>query len=126
MKKTKILYWIFTGLFSAFMLATSIPYVISGKDVIQLVHEQLGYPLYIIPFLGSAKIIGAIVLVIPGFARIKEWAYAGLIIDLTGAMYSLLMIGGGVQAFVGMGIPILVGALSYIFHHKKLKEAVKV
>ena len=126
MKKTKILYWIFTGLFSAFMLATSIPYVISGKDVIQLLHEQLGYPLYIIPFLGSAKIIGAIVLVIPGFARIKEWAYAGLMIDLTGAMYSLLMIGGGVQAFVGMGIPILVGALSYIFYHKKLKEAVQV
>ena len=119
MKKTKIIYWISTGLFSAFMLITSIPYLTSGKDVVQLIHDQLGYPNYIIPFLGIAKIIGAIVLVIPGFNRIKEWAYAGLIFDLTGAMFSLLMIGGGIQAFIGMGIPILVGVVSYIYHHKK-------
>ena len=97
MKKIKIIYWISTGLFSAFMLITSIPYLTSGKEVVQILHDQLGYPNYIISFLGSAKIIGAIVLVIPGFNRIKEWAYAGLIFDLTGAMYSLLMIGGGIQ-----------------------------
>src|SRR5205814_5832049 len=123
MKKIKIIYWISTGLFSAFMLVTAILYLTSGKDVIQIVHDQLGYPTYIIPFLGAAKIIGSIVLVIPRFARIKEWAYAGLMFDLIGAMYSLLMIGGGIQAVIGMGIPIIVGAVSYIYYHKKIKIA---
>ena len=123
MKKVKIIYWIATGLFSAFMLITSIPYLTSGKDVVQILHDQLGYPLYIIPFLGTAKIIGAIVLVIPKFPKIKEWAYAGLIFDLTGALFSLLMIGGGIQAVIGMGIPIIIGAVSYIYHHKKIKTA---
>ena len=121
MKKIKIIYWISTGLFSAFMLITSIPYLTSGKEVVQILHDQLGYPNYIIPFLGAAKIIGAIVLVIPGFNRIKEWAYAGLMFDLIGAMYSLLMIGGGIEAFIGMGIPILVGVVSYIYHYKRIK-----
>ena len=119
MKKVKIIYWTSTVLFAVFMFATSIPYLTSGKDVVQILHDQLGYPLYIIPFLGTAKIIGAIVLVIPKFNRIKEWAYAGLMFDLIGAMYSLLMIGGGVQAVVGMGIPIIIGAVSYSYHHKK-------
>ncbi len=122
MKKTKIIYWVSTGLFAAFMFGTSIPYLTSGKDVIQILHDQLGYPLYIIPFLGMAKILGSITLAIPGFARIKEWAYAGLMFDLTGAMFSLLMIGGGFQSVIGMGIPILIGAISYIYHHKIMKE----
>jgi hypothetical protein len=120
MKKIKIIYWVSTVLFSAFMLLTSIAYVVPGKDVVLLLHDQLGYPLYIIPFIGIAKIVASIVLVIPGIPRMKEWAYAGLIIDLTGALYSLLMIGGGMQAFVGMMIPILIGVISYLWHHKKL------
>jgi DoxX-like protein len=119
MKKIKIIYWIFTGLFALFMLVTSIPYLFLSKDVVELLHGQLGYPNYIIPFLGTAKIIGAIVILIPGFTRIKEWAYAGLMFDLTGAMFSLLMIGGGIQAVISMGIPIIIGAISYIYHRKK-------
>jgi hypothetical protein len=121
MKKIKIIYWISTGLFAAFLFITSIPYLYSSIDVTQLIHDQLGYPIYIIPLLGMAKIIGSIILVIPGLVRIKEWAYAGLMIDLIGAMFSLLMIGGGIQAVIGMGIPILVGVVSYIYHHKILK-----
>ena len=117
MKKIKIIYWISTGLFSAFILITAIPYLTSGKDVIQLLHYQLGYPDYIIPFVGTAKIIGSIILVLPGLVRIKEWAYVGLMLDLTGALYSLLMIGEGIQAVIGMGIPIIVGAVSYICYH---------
>ena len=107
------------------MCATSIPYLTADKDVIQIIHDQLGYPLYIIPFLGTAKIIGSIVLVIPKFPRIKEWAYAGLMYDLTGALFSMLAIGEGMQTVFGMGIPILVGAVSYIYHHKRLKATLQ-
>ena len=123
MKKIKIIYWIATVLFAGFLLITSVPYLYSAKNVVQLIHDQLGYPGYIIPFLGAAKIVGSIVVLIPGLGRIKEWAYAGLMFDLCGALFSLLMIGGGMQAVVGMGIPIIIGAVSYIYYHKKIKAA---
>ena len=121
MKKIKILYWIFTILFSGFMIFSAIPDALNSADAVQLMHDQLGYPLYIIPFIGVAKILGALVLFIPGFARVKEWAYAGLMFDLIGAMYSLLYIGGGIAAGGFMSLIIFIGVLSYIFYHKKLK-----
>lgn len=121
MKKAKTLYWIFTILFGGFMIFSAIPDALSSADAVQLMHDQLGYPLYIIPFIGIAKIIGALVLFIPGFARVKEWAYAGLMFDLIGAMYSLLYIGGGIAAGGFMSLIIFIGVLSYIFYHKKLK-----
>ncbi|MBP9222195.1 MAG: DoxX family protein, partial [Chitinophagales bacterium] len=89
MKRTKILYWVFTGLFGAFMLFSAIPDLLTVPDAVKMVHDDLGYPVYIIPFLGLAKILGVIAIIIPGFPRIKEWAYAGLAYDLIGATYSL-------------------------------------
>ena len=121
MKKIKTLYWIFTILFGGFMIFSAIPDALNSADAVQLMHDQLGYPLYIIPFIGVAKILGALVLFIPGFGRVKEWAYAGLMFDLIGAMYSLLYIGGGIAAGGFMSLIILIGALSYIYHHKIMK-----
>ena len=121
MKKIKTLYWIFTILFGGFMIFSAIPDALNSADAVQLMHDQLGYPLYIIPFIGVAKILGALVLFIPGFARVKEWAYAGLMFDLIGAMYSLLYIGGGIAAGGFMSLIILTGALSYIYHHKIMR-----
>jgi hypothetical protein len=44
-------------------------------------------------FLGTAKILGVIAVLVPGAGRLKEWAYAGLIFDITGALYSHLSVG---------------------------------
>ena len=52
-------------------------------------HEGLGYPFYLIPFVGVAKVLGIIAILIPGFPGIKEWAYAGLFFDLVGATFSI-------------------------------------
>lgn len=123
MKKTNMLYWIFTGLFAAFMIFSAVPDALSNEQAIQFVHDKLGYPVYIIPFIGVAKILGAIALLIPGFPRIKEWAYAGLMIDLVGAAYSLSMSGEGMHSALFMLLPIGVGAVSYYFYHQKLKGA---
>src|SRR6185369_10727053 len=87
MKKTKIAFWIITGLFSAFMLFSSIPDILVVPDA-KAFMNHLGYPDYIIPFLGVMKLLGIIAILIPGFPRIKEWAYAGLFFDLFGAVYS--------------------------------------
>jgi uncharacterized membrane protein YphA (DoxX/SURF4 family) len=36
-------------------------------------------------WLGIGRFLGAIAIVIPRFPRLKEWAYAGFVIDLIGA-----------------------------------------
>ena len=76
MKKNKMIYWIVTGIFSLFMLLTAIPDILMSADAMTFMN-QLGYPGYFVPFLGVAKTLGAIAILIPGFPRIKEWAYAG-------------------------------------------------
>lgn len=124
MKKTKILYWIFTVLFAGFMIFSAIPDALSTKEAIGIMHDFLGYPVYIISFIGVAKLLGAIAILIPGFNRLKEWAYAGLIFDLLGATYSIIVMGATFMQWGFMLLPLLAGTLSYIYHHKKLKLAI--
>lgn len=45
----------------------------------------LGYPSYLATILGVAKILAAVVLIAPGLPRLKEWAYAGILINMVGA-----------------------------------------
>ncbi|MBT9333265.1 DoxX family protein [Paracidobacterium acidisoli] len=54
----------------------------------------LGYPLYFFAILGFWKLAGAIAILWPGFPRLKEWAYAGIFFDLTGAAMSCAAVGG--------------------------------
>jgi hypothetical protein len=56
MKKINILYWTVTGIFAAFMLFSAIPDIIVVQSAVDMVSTQLGYPQYIIPFLGVAKV----------------------------------------------------------------------
>ena len=120
MKTTKIIYWVSTILFAGFMLLSSIPYVISSANVVKMVSGQLGYPAYMIPFLGVAKIIGSIVLLIPGFPRLKEWAYAGMTFDLLGATYSCMIFNEPKGSWLFMIIFFIPLVVSYIYYHKKL------
>ena len=55
--------------------------------------ERLGYPQYFLTILGIWKLLGAVALLIPRFPRLKEWAYAGVLFDLTGAVASLCAAG---------------------------------
>src|SRR5215831_5901464 len=60
---------------------------VSGPFVTQLV-TSLGYPVYILAIIGIFKIPGAVTIVVPGFLRLKEWAYAGIVFELSGAVAS--------------------------------------
>jgi hypothetical protein len=55
---------------------------------------ELGYPLYFFAILGFWKFFGALTILVPGFPRLKEWAYAGIFFDLTGAAASCAAVGG--------------------------------
>jgi hypothetical protein len=60
----------------------------------------LGFPMYFFAILGFWKLLGAIAILAPHFPRLKEWAYAGIFFDLTGAAASCAAVGGyGVYAF---------------------------
>lgn len=120
-KRDTIIFWISTGLFSAFMLSSAIPNIMSTAEWVAI-FEQLGYPLYMLPFLGVAKLVGVIGLLIPGFNRIKEWAYAGLFFDLVGATYSALAAFGFDPQMLVMLVPFGLGALSYVYHHKRIGQ----
>ncbi len=103
------------------MLISSIPDIIVTPEAVTIVSTHLRYPAYFIPFIGVAKLLGVIAILIPGFPGIKEWAYAGFIFDLTGAIYSSIAVGDPVGAWMSLFIvPILIFG-SYIFYHKKLK-----
>jgi hypothetical protein len=88
----KAAYWILTGVLAAFMLLASIPDVLRVPEAVAI-FMHLGYPKYLLPLLGIAKALGVLAVVVPGFPRLREWAYAGLTFDLSGALYSHLSIG---------------------------------
>jgi uncharacterized membrane protein YphA (DoxX/SURF4 family) len=120
MKKNNTLYWIITGLFSAFMLMSAFPDILVLPNAITFM-DHLGYPRYIIPFLGVAKLLGVIAILIPKFPRLKEWAYAGLFFDLVGATYSQIANDGFKPAVLFMVLPIAFLFLSYALYHKKIQ-----
>ncbi|NHN30438.1 DoxX family protein [Paenibacillus agricola] len=122
MRKITIFYWIFTVLTVALMGIGAIPNLLSAPDGVVL-FAHLGYPAYLQPFLGAAKLLGVVAILIPGFPRIKEWAYAGLVFDLTGAMYSFIAVGDPLieLAVFPIGYIVIIG--SYVLYHKRLRAA---
>jgi hypothetical protein len=74
------------------------------------VHDMahLGYPSYVLPLLGVWKVLGALVILAPRLARLKEWAYAGMIFDATGAAVSRGVLGDNLLAVV---MPLLISGI---------------
>jgi uncharacterized membrane protein YphA (DoxX/SURF4 family) len=121
MKNLNIYYWISIGLILFFLLPGSIMNIMKTPEWIQ-VFNDLGFPEYLLPFLGVAKLSGCIVLVLPYFKRLKEWAYAGLFFDLVGATYSGLMVGGFEPPMIIMFVAIGAVLASYWLWRKKSEQ----
>jgi len=125
MKKIRITYWIITILFVALMLVATIPDLMAlpaAKDYM----VKLGYPAYLTVFLGVAKLLGIIAILVPGFPRLKEWAYAGLAFDLIGATYSEIASGIPPSGWALMFVWLFLLAASYYYYHKLPKHGVNV
>lgn len=96
-----IAYWVTTALV-VFELALGGLWDVLRVPQVRGLIERLGYPPYFLVILGIWKLLGAVALVIPRFPRLKEWAYAGVLFDLTGAVASLFasgLIGVGTMAY---------------------------
>jgi uncharacterized membrane protein YphA (DoxX/SURF4 family) len=119
-KKAKVIYWIITGLMAAFMLLASIPDALMLPDAVTF-FKHLGYPSYLLPFIGIAKILGVFAILVPGFPRLKEWAYAGLVFDVIGAFYSHISVGDPLKVYAFSLIALFLVASSYVFYRQKSK-----
>ena len=86
--KLKVIgYWVATGLLSAAFLAAGAAELASAPAVVAST-TALGYPPYLVGILGVWKVLGVPALLAPRLPRLKEWAYAGIFFDLTGAAAS--------------------------------------
>lgn len=81
------IYWV-TTILLALELGLGGVWDILRVPQVRGVIDRLGYPAYFLVILGVWKLLGAIALIIPRFPRLKEWAYAGVIFNLTGALAS--------------------------------------
>lgn len=93
MKKYKIIFWITTGIIFLFE-GVMVAFTSQSEMAVQGI-TSLGYPVYFGTMLAVFKVLGSLVLIIPQIPRrIKEWAYAGFMIDFIGAFVSVVVVGG--------------------------------
>ena len=114
--KTKVLYWTFTLLFIVPLAASGLGYLCALAPIVNGI-THLGFPSYLVRFLGVAKLLGAAAILNERFPRLKEWAYAGFTFNLVGASYSHLCSGDGPKALLPLVILTFAG-LSYHFWNK--------
>lgn len=91
-KRNKIIYWIATLWLSLGMVSTGIVQLMKVKGEADFT-AHLGYPDYLLPLLGTWKMLGVVAILIPKFALLKEWAYAGFFFAMTGAAFSHIAAG---------------------------------
>ena len=100
----KIVYWVATGVVVIVFLLTGIGNLIPISHIAQDM-ARLGYPPYFLSILGTWKVLGALTILFSKIPRTKEWAYAGLLFDLTGAAFSRLALRDDVTMVI---IPIVI------------------
>jgi hypothetical protein len=103
----RLLYWVATALGA---LAFAVPGVLNLVRAPHIAHDmaELGYPPYFMTILGTWKVLGAMAILLPRSPRLKEWAYAGMIFDLTGAAASRAAMGHGAAMIL---VPLLIAAV---------------
>ncbi len=111
-KARNITYWIMTGLVALPIGSGGASQIWQYKANPHGVVPVLEYPMYFFAILGFWKVLGAIAILAPGFPRLKEWAYAGIFFDLTGAAASCAAVGGyGAYGFHVLAPLIITGFL---------------
>jgi uncharacterized membrane protein YphA (DoxX/SURF4 family) len=110
MNARPIAYWATTSILAFLLLSGGFGELTHQWGTIETV-QILGYPLYFLTIIGACKVAGALALIVPRFPRLKEWAYAGVVFNMTGAAASHAFSNDyGVYAF-HLIAPLLIAAL---------------
>jgi hypothetical protein len=120
-KTNNIIFWISTSLIVTF--EGIIPGLTFQTEIAKEGIRQLGYPDYFGVMIVGFRLCGVVALIVPQIpARIKEWAYAGFMIEFLSASISNAVVYGFSFNFI---IPLIVMAvllISYIAFHKIQKS----
>jgi|SRR5690348_5468213 len=100
-------YWVTTAL-TALLFAVPGTLLLARQPHFGSEMARLGYPPYLLAILGSLKILGVLVVLAPRLKRLKEWAYAGMALDVVGAVFSHAAVGDEPTKLI---VPIAIGAL---------------
>lgn len=100
MKTRNVAYWIITIVLAFCILSGGAAEALHYQANVDGIVVRLGYPLYFLTLIGIWKVLGAMVILVPRLPRLKEWAYAGIFFNVTGAAFSHAAVGDyGVYAF---------------------------
>jgi hypothetical protein len=114
--KEKIIYLVTTGFIAIISILgawglLAMPFFINTVTA-------MGYPDYFRITLAVFKIIGGLLLLTPVPARLKEWAYAGISINVISAIISFCAIQAPAVSFISPVIALLVLIVSYIYFYR--------
>ncbi len=98
-KVQQISYWVTTALLAFVVFSGGVADLAQRGATVEGM-LQLGYPLYFVSILGFWKVLAAFALLVPRFPRLKEWAYAGIVFEMTGAAASHIARGSGTEHVV--------------------------
>jgi hypothetical protein len=111
MKLRRMAYWVTTILVACVMAISGALALVHAPAMMKAL-ARLGYPVYFSDLLGVAKLAGVCVLLLPRWARLKEWAYVGFGITVLSACYSHLLSGDGAMALEPL-VTFVALAISY-------------
>ena len=118
-KKLSIAYWVTTLLFIIPLGASGAATFFKVPQMVEN-YTNLHLPLYLMTIIGLAKMLGVVAVLQPKFKRIKQWAYAGFVINLIGASMSHLLNGDPVaQAVPPLVLMGFVLASNELWHRKQ-------
>jgi len=116
-RKNKLIYWVATIWLALGTTVTGIGQIIKmengagGSGSI----TQLGYPLYLLSIIGVLKLLGVVAVLMPKAPLVKEWAYAGFVFLMTGALYSHIANHDEVKQVFGPALLLILTLLSWHF-----------
>jgi hypothetical protein len=120
-----IAYWTATILGPTSFVIGGVLGLRQSPDVVAGV-QHLGYPLYFATLLSGWKLLGAIAITAPGLPRLKEWAYAGFVFDLTGAAFSHAAVGDSTADVVAPLVFLALVAISYALRPDSRRDSSSV
>lgn len=115
--KNKIIYWTTTGLIAAMMLMSGFSYFTNPEVAAGI--EGMGFQDYFRLELGAAKVLGALVLLLPMIpTRIREWAFAGFSITFISAFIAHLATGDAISIAIFPLIALAILSVSHFYYYK--------
>lgn len=117
MKKEKTIYWAATAAIAFISIGGAIG-LLTSPFMIRTV-DQMGFPGYFRVELAIGKIIGGLVLLLPVARNIKEWAYAGLAVNVLSAFVAFAAIHGTPDQYIWPAVVLLLLIISYAYFHAR-------